>query len=340
MKSIWNEFMKEENFFDALDKVNKSKNRKTAEGILYNKDKILNTYILMSELENDTYEVSPYSEFTIYEPKERVIFAPAHRDKIVQIALNNVLKPVFYPLFIKDSCGSIDGKGTHYAADKIQHNMRAAKRTWGKWAYTLKLDIKKFFYSIDREVLKSLFYKYLNDERILELLCKITDSASIMGDTGIPLGNTISQLSSNIYLNEMDQYLKRQHSLRYYVRYMDDVIIQVENKEKAREVLEDASRFAEEKLRLQLNQNKSQYYPIDNCVNAIGYKIWPTHKKLRVRSKETAKNILKTEKDPEKMENRLASWMGSAKKANSYNFIKKNKIDETLATLKEYNKII
>lgn len=155
-------------------------------------------------------------------------------------------------------------------------------------------------------------------------------------DKGIPLGNTISQLSSNIYLNELDQYLKRKHSLRYYVRYMDDVIIQVENKNKAKEVLADANYFVNEHLNLKLNENKSLYFPTKNPVNAVGYKIWTTHIKLRYRSKNTLKKILKEEKDLGRLECRLASWIGIAEKTSAYDFERKYQVNELLDALKQY----
>lgn len=201
--------------------------------------------------------------------------------------------------------------------------MRCAKRIWGSNSYTLKLDIKKFFYNIDRNILKILFRKHIKDENILKLLDILTDSFDSISTVGIPLGNTISQLSANIYLNELDQYLKRKYSLRYYVRYMDDVIIQVEGKHEARIILEDAEIFLNNKLNLELNSNKSKYNPVKNCVNAFGYKIWTTHRKLRKRSKDTLKDILK-EKDQDIRDKRLGSWLRHASRANSYNFIKRN----------------
>lgn len=327
---LWNLFLREDNFFAAYKKVNKSKNRKTKEAQEFNSNYVFNIYELMQELDDETYQVSPYSKFTIYEPKEREIYAPAHRDKIVQIALNNILKRVIYPVFIPDSYGSIDYKSTHRAVDKIQYNMRCAKRKWGNNAQNVKLDIKKFFYSIDRAILKTIFRKYIKNEKILRLLDKIIDSSDNISDIGIPLGNTISQLSSNLYLNELDQYLKRTFGLKYYVRYMDDIFIQVENKEKARIIIDVASKFVEERLHLSLNKNKTTFFPINHCINGVGYKIWPTHKKLRDSSKKSIKKILKEEKDIVKLRDRISSWLASAEKANSYNFIEKNCIKDIL----------
>lgn len=323
MSDLYEEFIKFENFYNAYKKVNKSKNRIKKDGIEFNLDVMTNIEILRYQIQNKTYKMQPYIKFKIYEPKERIIYAPSYRDKVVQIALNNILKNIVYPRFIPDSYGSIDNKGTHKAADKIQYNMRCAKRRWGDTAYTLKLNIKKFFYNIDRDILKILFRKHINDDRILDLLDNITDTAGIIGEKGIPLGNTISQLSANIYLNELDQHLKRKFGLKYYVRYMDDIIIQVESKEKAKEILEYTNKYVKDKLNLELNLDKSKYQPITHCVNSVGYKIWVTHRKLRKRSKDKFKEIM-TEEDYNKRLQRFNSWYGHACRANCHNFIIKN----------------
>ena len=278
---------------------------------------------LINEIQFQNYKPKPYYKFYIYEPKERLIYAPAYRDKVVQIALNEILSDIINPRLIPDTYGSIKGRGNHRAADRVQYNMRCAKRIWGIKSYTLKLDIKKFFYNIDRDILKSIFRKHIVDDNILNLLDILTDSFDEVSPVGIPLGNTISQLSANIYLNELDQYLKRKYSLKYCVRYMDDVVIQVDGKQKARTILEDARIFLEDRLNLGLNTNKSKYNPVKNCVNAFGYKIWTTHRKLRKRCKDTLKDILK-EEDQDTRTKRLSSWLGHASKANSYNFIKRN----------------
>ena len=322
-KTLFDKFLDFENFYYAYRKVNKTKNRNTNDGIEFNLNPVGNINRLINEIKFQNYIPTPYYKFYIYEPKERLIYAPAYRDKVVQIALNEILSDVINPRLISDTYGSIKGRGNHRAADKVQYNMRCAKRIWGIKSYTLKLDIKKFFYNIDRDILKTIFRKHIADENILKLLDILTDSFSEVSPVGIPLGNTISQLSANIYLNELDQYLKRKYGLKYYVRYMDDVVIQVEDKEKAKIILEDSRIFLKDKLNLELNTNKSKYGPVKNCVNAFGYKIWVTHRKLRKRSKNTLKDILK-EKDQDTRTKRLSSWLGHASKANSYNFIKRN----------------
>lgn len=318
----------------ALKKVNKTKNRLTLEAGEYNENKVLSTLDLIQEIANKTYEVGQYKEFKIYKPKERIIFAPTFKDKVVQIWLNNILKYEYrFKYFIKDSYGSIDARGTHKCADKIQENMKIAQATLGTEARILKLDVKKFFYSIDREILKEIYKKQIADQNILWLLNKIIDSADQIDEKGLPLGNTISQLSANVYMNELDQFIKRTLRVKYYVRYMDDMILILENTERAREVKDQVEKYLNQKLHLELNQDKSKIFPIKQGVNAIGYKIYPTHKKLRNRSKKKFKEIVKelneditkttylTLEQYQHYESRLNSWMGHAGHAASHNFI-------------------
>lgn len=311
------------NIWSAFKKVNKGKNRYTKESKEFCKETIKNLKEIQVDLKNLTVKPVKYTSFEISKPKRRLIYAPDFYSKIIQISINNILMPEIEKILIKDTYASIKGRGTHKAADKIQCNMRCAKRKWGSKAYTLKLDIKKFFYNIDRGIMKNIFRKYIKDERLLVLLDLITDSANQIGDKGLPLGNTMSQLSANLYLNELDHYLKRRFSIKYYVRYMDDIIIQVESKEKALEVLNEARRFLKANLNLELNEDKSKYQKINKCVNSVGYKIWATHMKLRLNSKKTFINILK-DSNINSFKRRLSSWLGSATKVSHYKFLLKS----------------
>lgn len=323
--NLWDEFLTLRVFMEASKKVFRGKNKKNMEALIFEDKKIENLLVLMDDLEKGTYKPGRYKEFFIYEPKKREILAPTHRDKVVQIALNNVLKKIYFPCFISDSYGAIDGKGTHRCVDKIQSNMRKAKRNM-KDPQIVKLDIKKFFYTIDREILKKIFRKKIKDERMLQVLDVVTDSAWQMGENGIPLGNTVSQLSSNIYMNEFDQYAKKTLRLKYYVRYMDDIIIIVDGKNKAREVIKEARDFMETKLNLRLNEKKTRFFPLSQGVNAIGYRIYPEYRLLRKRSKTSVKKAKKAfldDKDKNGL-NRIMSCNTHLLNSNSFNFFTEN----------------
>ena len=146
--------------------------------------------------------------------------------------------------------------------------MRYCKWKYGD-AWILKMDVSKFFYSINRDILKQILRKKINDEKFLRLLDMIIDS-SPEGEKGIPLGNVTSQDFANIYLNELDQYAKRFLGLKYYVRYMDDIIVVLPTKEEAQRAKESLTAFLNERLDLQTNE-KTKIFPVDQGVNAYGF---------------------------------------------------------------------
>lgn len=327
---LFNKIVNEENIYKAYKKALKGKGKYHIEAMNFVLDEIYNLNTLKQSLIDETYQFDGYITFTVYEPKERVINAPHFKDKIVQLAINNVLKEVYDHCFIFDSYACIDNKGTHKCVDRIQHLMRKAKWEYGENTAILKCDVKKFFYTIDRQVLKSLLPKKIQCKKTLSLLFKIIDSADTVDLLGLPLGNTISQLCANIYLNELDQFCKRKLSLKYYSRYMDDIILFVKDKQTAREVLDLITEFVEKNLKLNLNKNKSKIFPLEQGVNAIGYKIYSTHRLLRNDSKKKIKRKIKAmprlivegKMTTAKAEQILNSWLGHAKHGDSYNFIK------------------
>lgn len=334
-KNIHNELFSKiidrENIYKAYKKSLKSDGKYNCEAMEFALNETENINKLMQSLVDETYEFDGYIRFPVFEPKERIVDAPHFKDKVVQLAINNVLKEVYNPSFIFDSYACIDGKGTHKCVDRISHFIRKAKWEYGEDAYIIKLDIKKFFYSIDRDILKSILPKKIRCKKTIDLIFKIIDSAELISPLGLPLGNTLSQICANIYMNELDQYYKRKLSLKYAVRYMDDMIIIVKNKDIARDVFKKINAFVEDELHLQLNKNKSKIFPINQGVNAVGYKIYATHRLLRNDSKKKIKRKIKAmpalisegKLTVKKAEQMLDSWLGHASHANSYNFIQK-----------------
>lgn len=283
---------------------------------------------LWRELKNKEYQVGEYLRFKVFEPKERLVSAPRARDKIVQFAVHNVLQEVYEPVFIKTSFACLKNKGTHKAVENVQHDMRVCKwKHGGGWI--IKIDVKKFFYSIDRDILKKLLRKKITDPDMLWILDLIIDS-SPEGEKGIPLGNVTSQDFANIYLNEVDQFCKRYLGIKYYTRYMDDIVIVTPTKEEAQEHLKKITKFLNEKLNLETN-SKTKIFPLEQGVNAYGFKVWTTHRLLRDQSKRAMKRRIKVmdaklkrgeikEKDVQQTVN---SWLGHARHSNSYNLAKK-----------------
>lgn len=329
MSNLINRITDKNNIQDAYNQSLKGEGKYSLEAMVFSQNETYNLAKLRDRLVNGTYEFGDYVEFTVYEPKERLIHAPRYKDKIVQLAMNNILKELYNPCFIYDSYACIDGKGTHKCVDRISYFMRKARWMYGEDAYIIKMDIEKFFYSIDRKILKEILPKKIKCEKTLGILKKIIDSADAIDYVGLPLGNTLSQLCANIYMNEVDQYSKRKLGLRFYVRYADDTIVIVENKEKAVETLGLIAKFNSEVLNLKMSRDKTKIFPLSQGVNAIGYKIHATHRLLRNSSKKKIKrkakrfpnSISEGRMEVSKAEQILNSWLGHAKRGSSHNFI-------------------
>lgn len=329
MSILFNQIFSLENLDKAYNQSLKANGKYKDEALKFQRNETVNLRRLRESLYNQTYRFSGYSAFKVYEPKERVINAPHYKDKIVQLALNNVLKDIFVPTFISDSYACIDNRGTHKAVERVQRNLKKAAWEYGKDTFICKVDVSKFFYSIDREILKRMYRKKVKEPDVLWAMDVITDSGSLVDEVGLPLGNTMSQLCANIYMDALDQYCKRYLKYKYYVRYADDVVIVLPNKEAAVKAKKLCATFLEDHLNLRTNPKKSQIFPIDQGVNCFGFKIYKTHRLLRDDSKKKIKRKIKKMPDliarnkmtVEKANQMLGSWSGHAKYANSTNFL-------------------
>lgn len=287
------------------------------------------------------YRPGPYRHKTITEPKTRSLNIPQLRDKIVQLAIHEELQSIFRPVFVDRSFACQYGRGPIRAAFNVQHDMRVARMKWGDEAAVIKIDVKKFFYSIDRQVLKRLLAKrfkklrkkhperYEDLLRFYRLLCKVIDS-SPEGEKGVPLGNVSSQDFANITLNELDQFCIRFLGAKLYRRYADDAVIIAPNKETAREWLAKIKQFVKDKLHLDLN-SKTKIFYLRQGVNAYGYKIKATHLELRTQSKRKQKRRVKAmiaklregKKTCKEIQQEVNSWLGFARWASAYNLATK-----------------
>lgn len=330
MSTLFSKITSIENIEKAYKQSQKGSGKYKRSSLLLEKNKTYFLKKIREELIDGTYTFGDYNRFTVYEPKERIIDAPRLKDKIVQLAINNVIKEEINNKFIHDTYACIDNKGTHKAVYRISHFMRKAKWMWGDDARIIKIDIKKFFYTIDREVTKKEFSRHIKCKDTLDLINKVIDSADQISPKGLPLGNTLSQIGANITMNPLDQYAKRKLRLKFYVRYADDIVIIVKNKKGADYILDKLITFIEDRLNLNVNLNKTKIFPIRQGVNVLGYKIHATHKLLRNESKKKVKRKLKKMKylirdgrlTVDKAELMLNSWKGHADHANSNNFIK------------------
>ncbi len=279
---------------------------------------------LYRELANHSYCTGEYRRFTVYEPKRREVAALPFRDRVVHHALCNVIEPIFERGFIGDSYACRVGKGTHAAADRLTEFLRGAYRRWSG-CYVLKADVASYFSSVDHGVLMDIIRRKIACPETLELTGGILSSWN--GDTGrgIPIGNLTSQLFANVYLNELDQFIKHGLRARYYVRYMDDLILLAADKAVLWGWQSRIEQFLGDALRLHLN-HKTDIFPEARGVDFVGYRTWRTHRLLRKRSVRQMRRTLKAlkvkyaagEVDIETISAVVASWVGHASHADTY----------------------
>lgn len=332
-KKIKNCFYSKLTFENLLSAHKRSRKNKPYhnEVILFEINLENNLINLLNQIRNHTYHLGNYFEFTIYEPKERKIKALPYRDRIVhQWYVEEFIKPYIVPKFISTSYACLTDKGTHKAAQKIQEYMRIMQRNKGNF-WILKCDVEKFFYNINPHILYNILKKYMADKDLLEFSkLLIFDSRNVDDNIGIPIGNYTSQFFANIYLNELDQFIKRKLHIKYYVRYMDDFILLLDTKENCITVKKIIADFLWNNLKLRLNK-KSRYYPDKMGVNFCGYRIYTTHRLLRKSSKTKIKNQVKkwnilyekNELDIAKTMQSINSWLGHSMHCNSYHLQQK-----------------
>lgn len=240
---------------------------------------------LHNHLVHGTWRPSPLREFVVTEPKLRLIHAPPFEDRVVHHAICRVIEPLFERKFIYDSYACRKGKGHLAAAQRVQTHLRRTKRNWGE-VWVLKADIRRFFPSIDHAALLYEAARTIGDERALSLLESII-TGSGFDDHGLPIGSLISQLMANVMLNRLDHIAKDQHGLRYYVRYMDDIVVLAPSKAEAWQAL-DVIAAELEAMNLLLNP-KTAIFPAQRGVDFCGYRIWATHMLPRKRTTKRAR---------------------------------------------------
>jgi hypothetical protein len=225
-------------------------------------------HTLIRQLKTKEYRVSPYSEFMVYEPKERIIQTTSFKDKVVQHCLcDNVIMPRLEKVFIYDNCAGRKKKGTLFGLDRLSEQMQQFYQKYGFNGYILKCDIRKFFYSIAHEQLKDIVeYHFGYDPDILWLCNLYIDSTP---GKGIPLGNQINQGFALLYLDGMDKLIKYELGIEFYGRYMDDFWLIHPSKEYLKWCLEVITAYLES-LDLELN-GKTQIFPFKNGVSYLGF---------------------------------------------------------------------
>ncbi len=308
--NLYNQICSIENLNLADDKARKGKVYQY--GIKqHDKHRESNILLLREMLLNKTYRTSAYKKFTIHDPKEREIFClPYFPDRIIHHAIMNILEPVFVSVFTADTYSCIKGKGIHGALRAIKKALLDKTGT----RYCLKLDIKKFYPSIDHAILKALLRKIIKDSDLLMLLDEIIDSAD-----GVPIGNYLSQYFANFYMAYFDHWIKEVKRVKYYFRYADDLVIFSGDKESLHKLLVEIREYLGDHLKLTAKDNY-QIFPVDaRGLDFVGYRFYHTHILLRKRIKQRFIKMLKYRKNDKS----IASYKGWIQHCNGKHLLKK-----------------
>lgn len=278
--NIFDEIISLENLFLAWDEFKKGKRKKKdVQEFEYNLED--NIFKLHEELKTKFYRHSNYTSFNICDPKPRKIHKACVRDRVLHHAVFRILYPIFDKPFIFDSYSCRNEKGTHRAVNRLRKFAGKVGMNNTKTCYVLKCDVKKFFNSIDQDILISLIKKKVEEDNSVWLIEGIIKSFS----KGLPLGNITSQLFANIYLDELDQFIKHNLKIKYYIRYCDDFVILNNNKKYLENIILQTGDFLENKLKLFLHPNKIIIQKYHQGTDFLGYVSFPYFRTLRTKTK-------------------------------------------------------
>ena len=286
---IWEQVVTMDNLYTAYCKARKGKRRRP-DVAQFSLGLEQNLLTLQQELITGVYTPGAYRQFTVYERKPRLISVAPFRDRVVHHAVMHVLEPLLDPRFIPDTYACRKNKGVHRAVDRYQQLAR-------EYAYVLKLDIRRYFPSIDRTILIEQLVRRIKDKSVLDLLRRIIDNGPETGGPvqffpgddlvsvserprGLPIGNLTSQFFANLYLDGFDHWLKETQRVKGYLRYVDDIYLLGNDKQRLWALRDDIADELQE-LRLTLHPDKLQIYRTTERVDVLGYRLSRYRRRLR-----------------------------------------------------------
>ena len=310
INNLYSQIISLENLETSELKARKGKTKQYGVRI-FDKNKNKHLAELHELLKNKLYQTSNYTTFTVYEPKERLVFKlPYFPDRITHHAIMNVMEPLFTKWFTNDSYSSIKGKGIHNASNNLKKALRDQKQT----KYCLKLDIVKFYPNVNHDILKQLLRKKIKDQDLLWLLNEIIDSAY-----GLPIGNYLSQYFANFYLTYFDHFVKEDLKIKNYFRYADDIVILSHSKQQLHQILAAFKTYLSTNLKLDIKNNYQLFPVAARGIDFVGYVHFHTHTLLRKSIKKRfAKAISK-----QKSKSVIDAYKGWTKHCDSKHLLKK-----------------
>lgn len=346
IKNVFDKIFSLDNLYAALEDAVQGRRYKR-EALVYTLDSWALLQELREEVLSGTYHIDRYYIFYIYEPKKRMIMSISFKHRIVQWAIYRIINPMLVSGYIEDSYGCIPGRGSLSAMQRLRYWIEQASRKDEQWFY-LKLDISKYFYRVSHRILKKILAEKIKDARLLEVLysvidCKHTPFGLPLGaspgdvpledrlyDVGMPIGNLLSQVFANVYLDVLDQFCKRVLKIHFYIRYMDDVIVLCNDKIQLREWKDQIEVFLMNELELHLN-SKTCIRPISQGIEFVGYRIWPdrviVRKSTSLRIKRALRGLAvkysKYEVTMQDVTSALRSYLGMLERCDSEALVKK-----------------
>ncbi len=243
--------------------------------------------LVQQRLRARTYTFGPYKAFTVREKKFRHVIDAPMKDRIVHWMLYDYMLPIWQPRFIHDTFGNLPGRGTHAAVRRLAQFCRQQGSCWA-----LQIDISKYFYSVNHELLKARALRYIGDHDIRQLLVALIDSFKTGAEhddlfpadgmyrrtyaKGMPIGNLSSQLFANIFLNDFDHWMKETLRVKRYIRYVDDMVVLTETRDELREISAAmVQRLAADGLTI--HPKKNRMARVTAGIPFLGYVVWPEH---------------------------------------------------------------
>ncbi len=322
-----------ENLFSAFKKAKKRKSKKKYV-LDFEKNLEENLKQLSLELKIQTYSPKPLTTFTIRDPKTRKISASAFRDRIIHHALINIIQPIFEKTFIYDSYANQKNKGNSRALKRFDY----FKRKIFKTGFIFKADIKHYFQEINQNILLNIIKKKIKDKKLINLIKIILKNHKTkIKNKGMPLGNLTSQFFANVYLNELDYFVKHILRAKFYIRYVDDFVIFHKNKITLSYYKNKISEFLKIHLNLELHPEKSKIFPIKKGAKFLGFRIFYYYKLLSKTNLRKIKNRInkfkkleKTEKNKRHILLSISGWEGYCKMGGNGTYKLRIRVKEKL----------
>ncbi|MBF8249550.1 MAG: RNA-directed polymerase [Candidatus Levybacteria bacterium] len=319
MHSDYSNLISLENLFQAWGEFRKGK-AKRFDVQEFERNLEDNLFELHQELRNKTYQHGNYYSFYVNDPKQRHIHKAEVRDRVVHHLLYKYLYGLFDKTFIFDSYSCRLDKGTHRGVKRLEKFAREISQNYTQSCWALKCDIKKFFASVNHQILIKLLVKKVTDKDALWLLKQIIYSfhSGLGKDKGIPLGNLTSQIFANIYMNELDQFVKHKLKVKCYIRYADDFLFLSKNKNLLFEYVDVLRQFLSNKLKLELHPDKIIFRKLEWGIDFLGYVVLPHYILLRAKTKRRIFKKLKEKAGLENFNQSAQSYLGYLGHANSF----------------------